>query len=425
MKEPNPATGNSLFWRLWLRALTVRRPQAAVAIISLLVGAAVLSMLLGIYSGTQRAMSEEFRAYGTNVILAPAPSASDSTSSAATLAPARTERLLDQNVLDRLAAFHQRVPGLVAVPRLDVAVRLDRPTVGAPSPESVNAVAVGADYAALLGLNRGWRALASVRSLDGATCAVGRRVADRLHLKPGDTIEVAPWALTSWESSTTGRGPMSQLKVGDVLSTGGSEDDQIFLPLSTLQSLASLKDKISLVELSVPGSPHEVERVAKALSVDFGRPSGGTPAIEVRPVRQIVESEGKVLGTLRGLVISLTILILTIIALCVMATMTAIVLERRKDIAVMKALGAADRLVMRLFLAEGAGLGLVGGLAGAFVGSAAVQDLGRRLFGVNLGFTWWTLPLVSAVTMALAVSATFFPVRIVRRIQPAAVLKGE
>jgi putative ABC transport system permease protein len=424
MAESRQVVGNSLFWRLWQRALTVRRPQAAVAIVSLLVGAAILSMLLGIYSGTQRAMTEEFRAYGANVILASAVGAMGPGSPSAAPVPTTSEGLLSEAaVLDRLTAFRQRLPGLVAVPRLDVVMRIDRPATDARSLESVNVVAVGADFGALLSLNRGWGRLGSVRSLDGATCAVGRRVAERLHLKPGDTIEAAPWALANAGSSSGGGLP--QLRVADVLTTGTSEDDQIFLPLAALQGLASLDGKVSLVELSVPGEPREVETVVKRLSADFARPSGGTSGIEVRPVRQIVESEGKVLGTLRVLVVSLTILILTIIALCVMATMTAIVLERRKDIAVMKALGAADRLVMRLFLAEGAGLGLAGGFAGALVGSMAAQELGRRLFGVNLDFSWWTLPLVSAATMALAVLATFFPVRIVRRVQPAAVLKGE
>src|SRR5579863_14276 len=422
MTEPNPAPRNSLFWRLWLRALTVRRSQAAVAVASLLVGAAILSMLLGVYSGAQRAMSEEFRAYGANVILAPV--FSPPALSATNRAPGRSEGLLSEGVLDRLMAFRDHIPGLTAVPRLDVAVRIERPAPGARSRESMNAVAVGADYAALLSLNRGWRELVSAGSLDSTTCVVGRRVAERLRLQPGDTIELEPWALTTGESPPGGNAALSQFKIADVLTTGASEDGQVFLPLATLQALASLKGKVSLVELSVPGSPRQIERVIQALQAEFAS-ARGAPVVEVRPIRQIVESEGKVLGTLRGLVIWLTILIMTIIALCVMATMTAIVLERRKDIAVMKALGAADRLVMRLFLAEGVGLGLVSGLAGALVGAAAVQNLGRRLFGVDLGFTWWTLPLVSIATMALAGLATFFPVRIVRRIQPAAVLKGE
>jgi putative ABC transport system permease protein len=123
--------------------------------------------------------------------------------------------------------------------------------------------------------------------------------------------------------------------------------------------------------------------------------------------------------------LSLTVLVLVIIALCVMATMTAIVLERRKDIGLMKALGAADVLLMRLFVAEGAGLGLVGGVLGCVVGLLLARGLAERLFGVALSAHLWTLPVVCGLAVALAVVAAQLPVRVVRAIQPTVVLKGE
>ena len=121
----------------------------------------------------------------------------------------------------------------------------------------------------------------------------------------------------------------------------------------------------------------------------------------------------------------LTILILIIIALCVTATMTAIVLERRKDIAVMKSLGAKDRVLMRLFLSEGAAMGLIGGCGGFALGLGLAHVMARQLFNVSLNPTWWTFPLVCFASMMLAAVATLFPVEIVRGIQPARVLRGE
>ena len=105
--------------------------------------------------------------------------------------------------------------------------------------------------------------------------------------------------------------------------------------------------------------------------------------------------------------------------------MTAIVLERRKDIAVMKALGASNRDVSRLFVVEGASLGLVAGLVGFALGGFLASEVGKQLFGVSLNIVWWTLPLVWVGTILLAMLATFFPVGIMRRIQPATALKGE
>jgi ABC-type antimicrobial peptide transport system permease subunit len=108
-----------------------------------------------------------------------------------------------------------------------------------------------------------------------------------------------------------------------------------------------------------------------------------------------------------------------------MATVISIVLERRKDIAVMKALGASDRRITQLFLSEVAALGLAGGLTGMVLGIFVARDFGRRLFGVDLGVTTWTVPAVVLAAVLLALLASLVPLRVVRSIRPATILKGE
>src|SRR5580658_8256091 len=63
---------SSMFWRLWWRAVSVKRSQAVLALGSLMVGAAITSMLLNLYGDVRRKMTEDFRAYGANVVIAPA-----------------------------------------------------------------------------------------------------------------------------------------------------------------------------------------------------------------------------------------------------------------------------------------------------------------------------------------------------------------
>jgi len=305
---------------------------------------------------------------------------------------------------------------------------------------------VGAEFGALQRLNPGWRQAGEAVSADlpAGECAVGAHLAARLQVRPGDAIQLArvssvaavydrrnSLALPERRTSGGHRPPPQQAdaeaasaltftayRISTVLTTGASEDDQVFLPLAALQGLLGMPGKATLVELSIPGETRDVESAVQRLA-------GLLPGLEVRPIRQIVYSEGKVLGTIRWLLLSLTVLILVIIALCVMATMTAVVLERRKDIGVMKALGAADALLMRLFMAESAGLGLLGGALGYAVGAWLAQRLAAQLFGVALRLHAWTLPGVCGLTVALAVVAAQVPVRIVRAIQPTVVLKGE
>src|SRR5437867_90156 len=401
----NHPSSLKMFWRLLLRSIFVKRPQAALAVGSLLVGAAVTTMLLNLYEDVHRKMTQEFRAYGANVVLS--PRAADSRD------PFGTGGVMDEDVLTRLEAYRNRIPDLAARPLLYVVVRLRRAPGAVPEVEPQNVVAVGTDFSV---------AGRQVTSLEpkgiaggpgSGECVVGARVAERLRLGAGDPLEIEP------PGPATGSPPQPrcQFRISNVVSTGASEDDQVFLALAELQRLAGFEKKLSLVELRVPGETAAVERAANELTRAF-------PGLDVRPVRQIVYSEGRVLGIIRWLVVSLTALILVIIALCIMATMTAIVLERRKDVAVMKALGASDRLVMGFFLMEGAALGLVAGLAGYFFGGILATALARRLFGVRLDWAWWALPLVSTASVLISVLATFPPVRIVRKVEPAVVLKG-
>ena len=399
----------SLFWRLWFRSLVVRRPQAALAMGSLLVGAAIASMLLNLYGDVHRKMTQEFRSYGANVILG--SRAADSSG------PASLAGLMDAGAFDRLISMRSTLTGLAAAPVLYVVTRISRLPVDPRLPAFENVVAVGTDFAALRSLGSGWRIEAGEpgSELESGRCAVGAHLAGSLHLKPGDTLQlaIAPPAKAAPDQVRT-----QVFQVESVVATGDSEDDQVFVSLADLQRLAGLQGKISLIEMNIPGETARIENAVRQIAAAF-------PDLAVRPVRQIVYSQGKVLETIRWLLISLMGLILIIIALCVMATMTAIVLERRKDIAVMKALGASNHEITRLFVTEGATLGLAGGLGGFAVGGILASVVAERLFGVSLNMVWWTLPIVSLATALLAVLATFFPVGMMRRIQPATALKGE
>jgi len=454
------AQHGSLFWRLWLRSLTVKRPQAALAIASVLVGAAVASMLLNLYGDVRRKMTQEFRAYGPNVVVGPVassvPNAAANAAAVSGSSPNVVAGTMDEAVMGALAPFAQRTNGFAAVPVL-YAVTAVKKVLKSPDDsariEPENVVAVGADFGALRRINPSWRlsgggtgvspvqehgqdpessgpsahATEAIRSGTGvspvqehgqdahatAQCVAGAHLASRLRLVPGDAIDL----------SGLSEKPQSY-RVSAIVTTGAAEDDQVFVPLDMLQGQANLAGKISMVQLSVPGDTAEVERILAELSQAWRNSAG----IEVRPIRQIVYSSGKVLETIRWVMLSLTGLILIIIALCVMATMTAIVLERRKDIAVMKSLGASDRLVMRLFLTEGATLGMVGGIAGFALGLGLAHEMAHRLFSVSLspaGAGWWTFPAICLASITLAVVATLFPVEIVRGIQPARELRGE
>ncbi|MGH9351650.1 MAG: ABC transporter permease [Terriglobia bacterium] len=390
----------SIFWLLCLRSLQVKRPQAMLGIGSLVVGAAVCSLLLNLYGGVERKMTESFRAFGANVIVAPREAALQSSA---------LPSLMEASWAGRIDVKR----GLSSLPVLYVVSHLDPVEPDPRLPGGENVMAVGTDLAGLVEMNPNWHLEGAGTTFKTQDCIVGAHLAAEMRFHPGDQLHLS--SLPS--DAKAGHVIPETFRVAAIVSTGASEDDQIFVPLAALEQMAGLPGKISLIELRVPGDTQEIEAAIHQLAAAL-------PQLAVRPVRQIVYSEGRVLTTLRHLMLALTTLILVIIALCVAATMTALVLERRKDVAVMKALGASDRAVMELFLCEGAALGLLGGLLGFFIGAFFARDVAARLFHVALAPSWWVFPVVCISTALLAVMATMLPVRIVRGIRPAVALKG-
>ncbi|MGH9403520.1 MAG: ABC transporter permease [Terriglobia bacterium] len=395
-----PKSQRSIFWLLCLRSLQVKRPQAMLAIGSLVVGAAVCSLLLNLYGGVERKMTESFSAFGANVILAPRDVALQSSALPSLMQEPRAD------------AF-ERMPGIASLPVLYAVSHLNPVEPDPRLPGGENVMAVGTDLGGLAQMNPNWRLQGKGSAFKSQDCIVGAHLAGEMRFHPGDQLQLS--SLSS--GAKAGHVIPETFRIAAIVSTGASEDDQVFTPLATLQQMAGLPGKISLMELRVPGDTQAIEAGIRQLAAAF-------PGLTVRPVRQIVYSQGRVLTTIRRLMLALTALILVIIALCVAATMTAIVLERRKDVAVMKALGASDRVVMELFISEGAALGLLGGLLGFFIGAFFARDVAARLFHVALAPSWWVFPVVCISTAVLAVVATMLPVRIVRGIQPAAALKG-
>ena len=149
------------------------------------------------------------------------------------------------------------------------------------------------------------------------------------------------------------------------------------------------------------------------------------PSAEVKPVRQIVEAEGRVLGKARASLLASAVVIVVTAILCVLATLTAWVLEQRKNFAIMKALGASERIVTGFFAAEAGALGAVGAILGFVIGLGVAAWIARSNFHASLTPRFSVLPIVIAGSVLLALFSALLPIAMLRRVQPATILRGE
>jgi len=147
------------------------------------------------------------------------------------------------------------------------------------------------------------------------------------------------------------------------------------------------------------------------------------PQYQVRPIRQVAEAEGALLGRIRLLIVSMVLLILILTALCVLGTMAALAMERRKDVGLMKSLGGSISRIVGIFLAEVGVLGAAGGLLGTILGAALSYWMGLRVFGTAIAPRWEVFPVTVAL-MILVTLAGALPLRMLGNVKPAEILRG-
>jgi putative ABC transport system permease protein len=109
----------------------------------------------------------------------------------------------------------------------------------------------------------------------------------------------------------------------------------------------------------------------------------------------------------------------------VLSTLIGWVLDRRRDFAIMKALGASERLIGGFFAAEAAMLGAVGAVLGFAIGVGVAAWIGRANFHAPVVPRFSVLPFVLLGSVLVALIAAAAPISLLRRVQPAMILRGE
>ena len=104
--------------------------------------------------------------------------------------------------------------------------------------------------------------------------------------------------------------------------------------------------------------------------------------------------------------------------------MTSTIMERSREIGLMKALGAANREVYLLFLGESVVVGVIGGLLGCVAGGGLSQVIGLSVFGSTVSFNPVVIPVNVVVSVMIALAGSLKPSRLITKLYPAEVLHG-
>ncbi len=249
---------------------------------------------------------------------------------------------------------------------------------------------------------------------------IGAELAKRARLAVGDEADIM--AVSSDSSS-------QRVRIAGIVRTGLFEYDStwLYLPLKAAESFAGGRHSVSVISVQVKDI-YEVKNLSAKIREIVGSEYAIVDWQEAnRPLFTALELERRV-----GLVI--IALIIVIAALNITTTLILVVMERRRDIAILNAMGATRGSIMGIFVIEGAVVGFAGAVVGVLLGAIATYVANRfnlislppdvySIAHVTLNLKTRDVLVAALVAFALSTLATIYPARAAAKVRPAELLR--
>jgi lipoprotein-releasing system permease protein len=271
---------------------------------------------------------------------------------------------------------------------------------------------------------------------EGQGVIIGSRLADQLSLRAGDRITLASPGAAAGPKGTTPR--IKPYRVAAVFEIGMSEYDStmVFMPLAEAQTYFNRANDVSGIEVFVSTNPDKIDGFRSTVTEAAGRP------VFLVDWRQRISTFFSALQVERNVMFLIVTMIVLVAALNIISGLIMLVNDKGGDIAILRTMGASQGSIMRVFLIAGTAIGLVGTLAGLFVGTLICLNIdqirqflswltGTELFPAKLYFLS-KLPAEidfgetsAVVIMALTLSflATLYPSWRAARLDPVEALR--
>jgi putative ABC transport system permease protein len=372
--------------RLIFGNLNRRKGRVALTAVGVVIGTAAVVILVSLAIGLQKNANEQLYGIGDLTQIQVSPAYGDGMAvyiggggggSASSGIGPQAPKLLTNRALDDLRAL----PGVVAVIPRDymmggLTLKYHRLEAGA------NIIGIGTDDLGALGMEATQGGIELARG----TVIIGPMVASNFYdpkQRPGQQAPAVPdlydqqltFVFIKWDlNGNEVRKTLTYRVTGVLAETQGESDWSIYMRLDELKVLNEWamgrrinynKDGYSLVIV-------KVDSVDQVLDVTDQITAMGFQAYTPQSFVQGINNFYLVLQVIFGGVGAIALLVA---AIGIANTMAMAILERTREIGLMKAVGATNRDVLSIFLGEAAGIGFLGGLGGVLVGWLAGQGI--------------------------------------------------
>ncbi|HXZ29453.1 MAG TPA: ABC transporter permease [Terriglobales bacterium] len=421
-----------MFLRLVFESFRRQKQRKLLAGVAVALGVAVATAMIAVATDIGDKMNRELRAYGANIVVYPEEDTLDVQVGGVDLKPVSQGAYLNEADLPKIKGTFWRHNILGFAPFLPVHAAV---TAGGASLPDVPLL--GTYFAKPLKLGDDsfttgvrtthpwWKVEGAWPADDSGQVLAGEELARKLGLKPGDHVQVA-----GREAEVTG-----------ILSASPAENQGLVGSLSLAQAIAGRPGAVRQVFVSALTKPEDelARRDPASMSPEvrdrwYCSPYANSIAFQIQEVlpharaeqiRQVAQNEGTVLSRIQGLMLLITLAALLAAGLAVSAAMATAILERRREVGLMKAMGAGNAAVAALFFTEAALLALLGGTAGYAAGLLLAQGIARSIFASSVAVQPVLFPLVLGVAVAVTFAGSAASIRRALRFEPALVLRGD
>jgi lipoprotein-releasing system permease protein len=251
---------------------------------------------------------------------------------------------------------------------------------------------------------------------------IGRELAKTLHVYVGDEIRlVAPLG----ELGPMGVMPRTkQFRIAAIFYSGMYEYDQgyAYVLMDVAQDFLDMPGKVTSVDVKVDNA-EQVDGVSPRVSAALGRKD-----LRVRDWKEMNKNLFSALKLEKIATFVILSLAIAVASFCIVCTLLLMVTEKSKEIAILKAVGASDGSILRVFMSEGLLIGGIGTVLGVMTG--LVICLSLKGFGLRLDpevYYLEKLPvevnasdyvLVALSALVITVLATIYPALAASRLRP-------
>ena len=344
------------YFRLAVNNITHRKVRSWLTIIGIIIGIASIIALISLSMGLKNSITAQFESFGSDKILVSAATFQGPGS----LSIGLTEK--DVTTLERLSEFDIVAPFIARPGSVEFKKESKFPVIFGMPPKDAQKL-----FEATRDIEEG----RFLRQGDKFDAVLGSRAAKNLFKKEiriNNRIEI---------------NGISFKVVGIYKEIGNQQDDNaISIPLEAFQEIFDTNGQVDFITARVkPGT--DIPSIQKKVERLLKRERGDENFQVVTPT-QILEQISQVLGIVQLVLVGIAAISLVVGGIGIMNSMYTSVLERTRDIGVMKAIGAKDSDIMKIFLIESGLMGFVGGIFGVALGTLLSLAIGK--YATEAGF---------------------------------------